>query len=374
VLVPLPYRLAGYGAYNLAFDKLLGRKRNPTDTDFFATIFNNGYRKINLVKVICFRWTQTEGLLPERAIPLYVNTPSGVQINQAFLSNLVTLVERAASYHFWVEVCIFHQQAIAAPDGTGSKPVRELPETLPPALMPRGANACQRLRNFFNPRPANPDQLALQKDLVKAIVTKLKDHSNVLFEIGNELRIAGSDPPHDCSIADNCALAEWLNIMGCQITDILDQTNSIGTSTGAFDEQPAPEKNEILIFNSDRTIYPPCAKPFSPGYFDFHFGQWYYAEDLALGMTFAKQRADAYKGRPTPLIINDDGTPKALRTLENYELWARTAFGLGAPPTRVPLHYLSKQKYPNGGIDPETGQLFDFNYDVMAKLNEAAKL
>lgn len=363
-ITPLPYRLTGYGAYNLCFDKFLGRKRNNTsDPDFFATLFNNGFRKINLVKVICFRWSQNEFLPANRALPLYTGNPP--RINTAFLDNLATLVERAAEARFWVEVCIFHQQAISTPDGAGSTPRRELPEILPPELVPQGTTACARLRNFFNPRPSNPEQLNRQKELVNAVVNKLKNYTNVLYEIGNELRIEGGD----CTVANNCALAEWLTIMGRQLNNALGQTNSIGTSTGCYSRPPTRTCNEITIFNSDPAIAAPCPKVFSPGYFDFHHGQWYTPNDLAGGMAAAKARADAYKQRATPLIINDDGA-RDLRTPENVEAWARAAFGLG-PGVR--LHYASKQPYPNGGTDPE-GNVLDFDTDVLARLNRAAAM
>lgn len=356
MLVPLPYRLAGYGAYNLCFDKFLGRKRsNMADPDFFATLFNNGFRKINFVKVICFRWAKNEGLPADRAIPLY---NSSRQINSAFLDNLALLVERAAQYHFWVEVCIFHQQAISMPNGVpGGNP--EAPENLPPELMPNVQDAlCTRLKKFFNPRPSNPVQLTLQKDLVNAIVNRLKSYTNVLYEIGNELRMDGTG----CTVNDNCLMSEWMNIMGRQILNVLGQTNSIGTSTGAYEDPPTVAKNnEVPIFSG-------CgAKRFSPGYFDFHHGQWYSATDLAGSIDRAKQRADAYKGRDTPLIINDDGAPEALRNA-NMETWARTTFG-----NPKGLHYSTKQTYPNGGVN-EKGVVLDFNLDALTKLNNAARI
>lgn len=353
-LVPLPYRLAGYGAYNLCFDKFLGRKRsNIADPDFFATLFNNGFRKINFVKVICFRWSMNESLPESRAIPLY-NTAH--QINPAFLDNLLALVERASQYRFWVQVCIFHQQAISMPNGS-ARGNREVPENLPTALMPNVQDAlCTRLKKFFNPRPSNPAQLALQKDLVITIVNKLKNYTNVLYEIGNELRMDGDG----CRVEDNCALSEWMNIMGRQILNILGQTNSIGTSTGAYEAEPTMAKNnEVPIFAG-------CdAKRFSPGYFDFHHGQWYSPDTLEEDIVFAKMRADDYKMRPTPLIINDDGAHEDLRKLKMEE-WAKTAFGKG-------LHYSTKQNYPNGGVDMN-GKVLDFNLDALTKLNNAARI
>jgi hypothetical protein len=114
----IPSRLAGYGAYNLCFDKYLGRKNaNFTEPDFFAAIRNSGFNRINLVKIICFRYSRKESLPADRAIPLYVNQSGRVLINSAFLDNLNTLVTSAERHGFWVQVCTFHYHAIATPNG-----------------------------------------------------------------------------------------------------------------------------------------------------------------------------------------------------------------------------------------------------------------
>lgn len=381
---PLPSRLVGYGAYNLCFDKWLGRKQPVIyDNDFFKAIRYKGFNKINLVKVICFRHHLAEDLDPTRAVPLYSYQgggaggypPAQIAINPDFLSNLSSLVQSAAQHGFWVQVCIFHQHAISNPLGFNlsdpkNMPKPERPDPCPPELKPADppkppnpdTEVCARLKKFFNPRPADPNQLVKQKELVRAIVNTVKGSDNVIYEIANEVRMEGQD----CTAQDNCALAEWLNIMGNEIIQAVGYVHFplIGTSTGTqnLPGVPAQSANEEEVFKT-------CMKHFSPGFFDFHFGQWFSTTDLLGSISAAINRIIAYKGQPTPLIINDDGAKKPkpnpsptdrplMRLPENVEAWARAAFSKH-------LHYASKETYPNGSG-------LDFNLDVLSRLNNAA--
>ena len=359
---PLPRRLVGYGAYNLCFDKMLGRRQNATDPDFFKTIRQQlRLGKINLVRVICFRHSQKEDLPANRAIPLYAKTPttpSQIVVNPAFLQNLEALVESAQQSNFWVQVSIFHYHAIATPDGRpvpGERPKPEVPELLPLALRPdRSVGACQRLKTFFNPNPAKPAQLSRQKQLVAAIVGRLKGRPKVIYEIGNELRMDTAG----CTAADNCQLAEWMNVIKTEILRV-DPAAHVGTSTGK--QGPLAGDNEEEIFRT-------CAKRLVPSYFDFHSGEWLAADLTTLRINEAVRRAKAYLGITTvpPLIIDDDGVRDSNRTLANIQKWSTAAFGQG-------LHYATKQTYPNGGRD-EDGNILDFNRPIIRALNEAARV
>lgn len=356
---PLPRRLVGYGAYNLCFDKLLGRRQHATDPDFFKTIRHElKLGKINLVRVICFRNSQKEDLPANRAIPLFARTPttpSQIVVNPAFLQNLEDLVESAQESNFWVQVSIFHYHAIATPDGNPQpgQPLKpEVPELLPPVLIPnREVSACQRLKTFFHPSPAAPAQLARQKQLVAAIVGRLKGRPKVIYEIGNELRMANG-----CTAADTCQLAEWMNVIKTEILRV-DPTAHVGTSTGK--QGPGVSDNEEEIFRT-------CAMKLVPNYFDFHSGEWVSDDLTDLQITEAVQRAKTYLGITTvpPLIIDDDGVRDANRTLGRVDTWSRAAFGQG-------LHYATKQTYPNGGRD-EDGRILDFNKPIIKALNLAA--
>jgi hypothetical protein len=352
----------GYGAYNLCFDKLLGRRQNAADLDFFKTIRQTlGLGKINLVRVICFRNSRKEGLPANRAIPLFARTPttpSQIVVNPAFLQNLENLVESAQESNFWVQVSIFHYHAIATPDGNprpGQQPNPEVPELLPPVLIPntgKGVSACQRLKTFFHPNPPQPAQLARQKQLTAAIVGRLKGRPKVIYEIGNELRMAKG-----CTRAHTCQLAEWMNVIKAEILRV-DPTAHVGTSTGKHG--PAVPDNEEEIFRT-------CTTKLVPTYFDFHGGEWV-SDDLAkLQITEAVERAKGYLGIRTvpPLIIDDDGVRDANRTQARVDAWSRAAFVQG-------LHYATKQTYPNGGTD-DHGRILDFNLLVIRALNEAAR-
>lgn len=352
---PLPRRLAGYGAYNLAFDNMLGR-RIANGPDYIKIIRNQfGLKNINLVRVICFRHSRTEGLPAGRATPLYANSPAGVKVNEAFLKNLDDLVTSAQASNFWVQVSIFHYHAIAIPNGKFATSKPEAPEVLPRVLIPdtgAGVTALQRLRKFFD--PANAGQLAKQKELVEAIVSRLKDRPKVIYEIGNELRVdtAGS------TTEDNCKLAEWMNAIKGEILRV-DPAAHVGTSTGKHGAAAGANEEEVF-----RT----CARKLVPAYFDFHFGEWIGADPSNPKIAAAARRAQSYLGITTipPLIIDDDGANDADRTVANTTRWSTAAFRLG-------LHYATKNTYPNGGTDDETGQLLDFNGPVLRALDEAAR-
>lgn len=359
----LPRRLVGYGAYNLCFDRLLAKKQdNNFAPDFFATIRNHGFNRINLVKVICFRHSGKENHPASRTIPLYItqttpppNPSSKIVVNPAFLANLTTLVRRAQETGFWVQVCIFHYQAIEIQKAPPVIP--ETPELLPAELVPAGASNCARLKAFFNPAPANANQLTKQKELVAAVVGAVKAFPNVIFEIGNELRIDGDG----CTPADNCKLAEWMNLMRNEIFRVTGfvQTRHVSTSTGRRNfkaNDPAAIANEDEIFKT-------CAnKLVQPDYFDFHFDQWFDRVTKDTLMDDAIARAKSYRDG-TPLIINDDGSGKGGTAVE-VEAWAREAFSKR-------LHFATKQPYYNGASG---SNLADFDLDVLRRLDTAAAM
>jgi hypothetical protein len=341
---------------------MLGRRQHATDPDYFKTIRQQlRLGKINLVRVICFRHSRKEGLPANRAIPLYSKTPttpSQIVINPAFLQNLEDLVESAQESNFWVQVSIFHYHAIATPDGRpqpGVETTPEVPELLPPALIPnRTVGACQRLKTFFNPNPPSLAQISRQKQLAATIAARLKGRPKVIYEIGNELRMDTAG----CTAADNCQLAEWMNVIKNEILRV-DPTAHVGTSTG---------KHGAGAGDNEEEIFRTCPKKLVPSYFDFHSGEWLAADMTTLKIKEAVQRAKAYLGITTvpPLIIDDDGVRSANRTLANVQKWATAAFEQG-------LHYATKQSYPNGARD-ESGNFLDFNRPVIKALNEAARI
>ena len=360
-----PRRFIGYGAYNLCFDKTLGawpdkdENGQPVTRNFFQYLrARPQFNAINLVKVIVFRTSTIEGLPPvaydangapkstSRTQPLY--RKDGV-VNVHFMANLLNLVRVAKEHGFWVQVCIFHEHAIKAySDGTF-----ENPENAPPVLNMTKASLtnCQRLSAFFNINESTQegrDRLAAQRALVGGIATHLRMETNVLFEIGNELRIQGCDAENN--ILRNCAMVPWLQTMADAILSAIFWDNDpSGTSTGST--------NERHVFATSRPAACGATSPrWRPHYFDFHSGQWgigatdLTSDDYILGIPAAKSRAVAYGS--SFLIINDDGTNlgEELAPGEKeahaklIKEWARVAF-------RERLHYSSKQQYPPVGWD-----------------------
>src|SRR5207237_411928 len=166
-------------------------------------------------------------------------------INPAFLHNLAALVDEAQKHQFWVQVCLFHEQAIELVDRSGAP--AEFPEDAPLALNPfqdkDRKTQCQRLIEFFSPEAS--ERLELQKELVRYVAGNLKGKPNVIWEMGNELRIqkALNEPCSDQDVQTaNCKLAEWLNLMW------VDLTHTSGPVPLDF-EVSTGVKNEATLFS-----------------------------------------------------------------------------------------------------------------------------
>ncbi|HEX8709788.1 MAG TPA: hypothetical protein VF723_16220 [Pyrinomonadaceae bacterium] len=328
----IPARLIGYGAYNLCFDAWLGKPAGGGPI-FFKYLRDNGW-PVNLVKVICFRNSNADPLPINRRVPLYNDQRA---INTAFIDNLNNLVDQARQFGFWVQVCIFHFQAINS--------ATEAPENRPSVLNEDlGTNPCERLKKFFSPNDAaiNAEQIKL----VQRIGDRLRIYDNVLWEIGNELRIQGCPDPGNA--VGMCQMVTWMNKMRTAlITSLQGRPYTISTSTGLLFD------NEKMTFHP-RPI-PECAQPALPAeYFDFHKGQCFGGGNYIAGITAAKTRAltgtQPYNPRGF-LIINDDGAGFSDETPDEMvahaaliKAWACKAFASG-------LHYSSKQQYPPVGWD-----------------------
>ena len=104
----IPTRLLGYGAYNLAHDKYMGKSPATQNKIFFQYLRDGGW-PVNLVKLICFRFSGQDELSADRRLALY--TPQHA-INTSFLDNLSNTVDQARQFGFWVQVCLFSFQSI----------------------------------------------------------------------------------------------------------------------------------------------------------------------------------------------------------------------------------------------------------------------
>lgn len=329
----IPRRLIGYGAYNLCFDTLLGRRTNdPREPNLFQRMRAEGW-PVNLVKVIVFRNAGIEGLTPQafpgRRVTLY---DSNREINEAFLVNLAALVDAAAavSPKFYVQVCIHHYHAV--------KYLEEQPENAPLVLQPNfGDFLVHRLRKFFS--PSLDARSHAQKQLVAALGQTLKGKTNVLWELANEVRIDGHHEAGEDAEAhnDNSNLVGWLSQMRQALIDNTGPDIHVTTSTGYYMQQNTGE-----ILNEQVTM-----RHLPVTFFDFHSGQWDFpfegnpprqVEDYQFGIRTSKERAAAYNPNAF-LIINDDGLHDDHRTAPNIGQWSLAAFQRG-------LHYSTKSPYP----------------------------
>jgi len=337
-------RIIGYGAYNLCFDKLWGKGPNDSGPDFFQFI-RNGKWPINAVKVICFRKSMIEGLPPRRAIPLF---NSQKKLNPDFLTNLDQMVGRAADLGFWVQICIFSFQSVAL----SSDPSKwEFPENVPAELDPTklGTNNCDRLRKFFGTK--DETTFKATKMLAAQIAWAVRWRTNIIWEMGNEVRIQGCDA--NTAKDATCDIVAWYDAMWDRVFGLIEPDQAPHTmSTGV--------ENEQVLWTTQRPFNGCANETYGADPYDFHADQWNYAGDYAAGMDAAVQRMQNY-GSPRELTINDDGAkPDSLRTAR-LQAWAGAAF-------QRKLWYLSKQQYP-------PGQLFDLDaLNALKKANDAHPL
>jgi hypothetical protein len=377
-----PKRFMAYGAYNLCFDREWAKDPGTGNLDYFDLMVERDFH-VNLVKVIVFRKSTLElsALDPRRIVPLYNRQRA---INGEFLDNLKRMVRKAESRGIWVEVCVFSYHSVLRGEGPENAPAAFDVSTL------TGHNNCENLAQWFNPAPADPtgrERLAQQQALVTALGNALKPCGNVLWELGNELRIDGA-PSGDrkCDArtmrAGDCQLLAWLNLMRETLVKAV-STNGvapsplyISTSTGVHFDQTRPYVfvgNEQITFSKNPQA---CAgvPPLPATFFDFHAGQWDAMGDFQRGIAGARKRASDYNAA-APLIINDDGSllsdepdPKhtefwqfaRVQAALKIKEWAIAAFKAGAG-------FSSKQQY--------TPEPFDFYaLDAMKAAWEAVPL
>lgn len=364
---PLPKRLIGYGAYTLAFDPKLGGSvdEGVVVPDFFDQIrANTHWQPVNHVRVICFWRSTVEGMPADRTTPLFgrVEPPAnGPIVNPRFLDTLKRLVVKAGKPRmgFWVQICLFNYHAVAVPD--------DLPENMPHAMRPVNGSGADRLRSFFS-LSHSAERVRLQKQMITEIATHLKDYPNIIWEIGNELRISRVPPDNKETVPifpeDNCkTLCEWMNAMKAHLLDVLGQDAWITSSTGSFGD--SPPQNEEELYSPVRSVK--CGKggPFLPNLADLHAGQWEFDKSTEIlwsqlggippgsmrpdsvafkdypGMDRAWGRMRKYFGTVPPILLNDDGTNSKLegQPEELYRI-ATNAFIRG-------FHYTSKQPFPS---------------------------
>lgn len=272
-------QFTGYGSYCMSFDRDV--KHTNLIARFFSDVAAYG---VNFHRTMLFlrEWYENPDH-PENMHRLLldgnpVGSP-GVGVNPLYLENLNNFVIEAKARGIVVQVCLFVHHAVAP------APNCEMPQ---PIMLgdPTRVSPHQRYALFFNTRS---NYLTTQGNFIDAVIDKLKPHWNVIYEIGNELRV----PQPDAAYNDN-HLNEWIQWVARRIR-ARDTVHLIGTSTGI--------ENEALVNRSDLLQY--CS---------FHQGQW--TRDIAT----ACRHADSYGHKH--LIADDDG---GKRNLPDVTAWVRQA-------------------------------------------------
>jgi len=273
LILRLATAFTGYGAYSLSFWK----KAVASEPD----LFNGFFRDISALRgstprpsanwhrTILFQAEGTEGI-PENHQQLML-TPS-LAVCAAYLTNLKRFVDVANTHGVIVQVCLFHFLAI-----TGAH------DTKPPTHFPlSGTDQGLRFRTFCK---VGGQHQTFQSNMITAVTQALKDRPNVVWEVGNELRIPGGETT-DYKNAD---LTAWINWVAQKIRQNAPQL--ISTSTGLLTQNERPV-NQLPSLDH-------CS---------FHLGQW--RPDIA----GAVNRAASYSDRH--VVIDTDGANGTLVSSE----------------------------------------------------------
>lgn len=264
----------GYGAYNMSFEK------DPNNTNLFGNFFRDvAAYGVNLHRTMLFVKEFWENQNTANVHRLLVDgTQTNTTVNPQYLANLSRMVTAAKSRGVVVEVCLFVHHAVVASNNC------DMPRPVVLTGTPH-----ERYKKFCN--TASP-HLPTQGNFIDAVVQQLRPHWNVVYEIGNEMRV-----PAPTAAYGEPQLRAWIDWVAARIRNA-DPGHLISTSTGA--------ENEPTINSLPRLQY--CT---------FHQGQW------TSNMEAACDRARNYGNRH--VIFDDDG---AARPLDMVKAWAKAALNV----------------------------------------------
>lgn len=293
-----PLQFLGYGPYTLSFYKP-GQGGRHSFHDFFSELVRH---KINFHRTLLFCDEAHEGNPnPVRLLLKKGPDPRNADINPAYLQNLKLLVKTAKRYNIVVQVCLFFHHTVAG-DSTDIHP----PAPLTFAAL--GNTPVNRYRNFYH---CNSSWRPLQERLIRAVTRTLMNDWNVVYEVGNELRIPKREKG-DQAYA-NADLRNWVS----WAADLLHRCSYgklVTTSTGTQDQ------NEAIINKIPRISFG-----------SFHGDQWDTYTDnknLPAEMQAALDRSKSY-GPGHHLVIDDDGHQNGRKEKEKVREWAFRALRLG---------------------------------------------
>lgn len=265
------FQLTGYGAYCLSFEKDL--TNSGLFDKFFRDIAASG---VNFHRTILFVNENLENLTPGAVFDLlnrkdppdpnfqFITTPT-----TAYMANLVKLVTAARTHGIVVEVCLFMHHSVAHDHATTPLPV----------VLSGTPHDCYKA--FYN---VNSLYQPMQKNLIDTVVTQLSSFWNVVYEIGNELRV-----PAPAVDYGEPQLKAWIDWAAGEIRS-KDSTHLITTSTGI--------DNEADINTLSRIQF--C---------QFHQGQW------LSNLNGAVSRGKNNYGQKH-VIIDDDGASRPLSLVQ----------------------------------------------------------
>ncbi len=262
------FQFTGYGAYCLSFEKDSG------NTNLFVNFFRDiaAYR-INLHRTFVFTIETYENQNASQVQRLLLpgdGHTTGPDPN--YLANLERLVIAAKARGIVVQVCLFmHQSVVGAPG-----------RAAPPLPVVLNGSGYERYKSFYNTASAF---LPMQGKLIDGVVTKLLPHWNVVYEIGNELRV-----PNPNAAYGEAHLKAWIDWAAARIR-AKDTSHLITTSCGIENEGPINQLSRIQF----------CS---------FHQGQWVNQMDAACN------RANGYSGKH--VVFDDDGGDRALADVTKW--------------------------------------------------------
>lgn len=263
----------GYGAYTLSFWK----KETASEPDLFAGFFGDiaaprgtGSRPgANLHRTILFQREGTEGI-PANHQQLLL-TPA-LDVSAAYLTNLVRFVDVAAARDVVVQVCLFNYHGVTGAGGIQPPTHFTFTDTDPGV----------RFRKFFK---VGGQYQSFQANLIAKIAQALSGRWNVIWEVGNELRIPGSETS-DYHNSDLTAWIAWVaQAIRQKAPQLISTSTGILTGGGVPNEQPV---NQLPGLN----------------YAAFHYGQW------KTDIPGAVNRAAGYSDRH--VVLDTDGSNGAL--------------------------------------------------------------
>jgi hypothetical protein len=255
-------------------------EKDATNSGLFGKFFGDiALFGVNLHRTIVFVNENFENKTPGAVIFLYPHPyqgdPHQATPTDDYLNNLNKLVAQAKPYGIVIQVCLFMHHSVANDFATT------------PAPIVLSGSPAQRYKDFYNTTSLFQP---MQKNLIDKVVAKLNGHWNVVYEVGNELRVPGPIAGYD-----KTNLTAWIDWAAARIR-MTSPTHLITTSTGIDNESDVNHLARIQF----------CS---------FHQGQWKANLNAAV-----LRGQNNYGGKH--VVLDDDG---GSRLIESVRTWSSAA-------------------------------------------------